>query len=551
MNPDVRVALEESASSDVPFRAITSHRHHTWAKTFHSRPELYLQPQSLPEIEKIVNLARRCRRRISMVGAGHSPSDLTCTSTWLINLDDYAKITNVDTDKSLVTMQSGIRLRDLGLQLKEYGLAMPNLGSINDQSIAGAISTGTHGSSLRHGILSESVKDLRITLANGRTVSCSATQNEDLFQASLVSLGALGIITELTFQAVPTFDIKWQQSIIPLASILADWEKELWTQAEFVRVWWIPYTKRGIIWKADKTTEPRKAPKASWYGGSLGFHTYQTLLYISTYIPRILPTVEWFVFGMQYGFRNGPTASAVEEARTGLLMDCLFSQFVNEWALPLSRGPEAITRLSAWIHGDEVVARIPISSKGVYVHAPIEVRVSDTTNNKGPRPLLDPTSSSGPTLYLNATLYRPHHVDPPGHETYYAAFEFLMKELGGRPHWAKNFSTVSHADFEEMYGEKLQQWRSVRSEVDPEGLFAGDWHRRNLLEDGNALTCEEREAYRIEALDGGWDWEGERARSTEGSLASRPGSAESYEIMHGAEAASVFFEKAVESSEGE
>jgi D-arabinono-1,4-lactone oxidase len=177
-------------------------------------------------------------------------------------------------------------------------------------------------------------------------------------------------------------------------------------------------------------------------------------------------------------------------------MNCLYSQFVNEWAVPLSKGPEAITRLSDWIHGDHVAAGIPFPSKGLYVHCPIEVRVSDTSphafhphvnspfnpNNTNSRPYLDPTSSTEATLYLNATLYRPYGLDPPCTDRYYQAFEYLMRELGGKPHWAKNFtSAVTHADFSDMYGEDLASFNSVRAEHDPEGMFIGEFHRRTIL----------------------------------------------------------------------
>ena len=456
----------------------------------------------------------------------------------MVNLDGYKEVLSVR--KETVRVQAGIRLHDLGLAMQQHGLAMPNLGSIDQQSIAGAISTATHGSTLQHGIMSDSIIGLRLMLANGRTVWCSKEQNLDLFRAALVSLGALGIIVEVDFRGVPSFDISWQQSIVPLEQILARWEKDLWTQAEFVRVWWLPYTKRAIIWKADKTSEPRRKPKASWYGSVLGYHTYHTLLYVAQYIPRILPTVEWFIFGMQYGFKPGPTGSAVQEARTGLLMDCLYSQFVNEWALPLEKGPEAISRLSTWLHGDAKAARIPLSPKGTYVHGPIEVRCTNSTGSD-PRPFLDPTSREGPTLYLNATLYRPYGLDPPCRERYYEAFERLMKELGGRPHWAKNFATVTPEDIEDMYGDDLEQWRKVRSMVDPDGVFVGDWHRRNILAGSDVLANEERIVDRERQRGGGVLVWGEQVN--EGSEESRPGSAESYEVLQEAEAGSILLEK--------
>ena len=170
-----------------------------------------------------------------MTGCGHSPSDLTCTSKVLVNLDHLDTVLHAD-DKHVVTMEAGIRLHDLNKWLKARGLAMPNIGSIDQQSIAGAIATSTHGSSLFHGILSQNIKGLKIILADGTMRSCSKDENLDLFRAALVSLGALGVVVEVTFQAVPAFNIEWDQALLPLDQILHDWDKDLWTAREYTRL---------------------------------------------------------------------------------------------------------------------------------------------------------------------------------------------------------------------------------------------------------------------------------------------------------------------------
>jgi D-arabinono-1,4-lactone oxidase len=551
MPPRFNIELERT-DADVPFRASQSHIHHTWARTFHARPELYIRPQSLQEIQKVVTLARRMRRRVVTVGCGHSPSDLTCTSAWMVNLDDFNEVLKVDKERNTITVQAGIRMHSLNEQAKEHGLTMPNLGSIDVQSLAGAIATATHGSSMQHGLLSDRVRSLRIVLANGQAVRCSAEQSPDLFRAALVSLGALGIIAEIEFELVQHTDIEWIQTIRPIEDVLADWNNGLWTSNEFVRVWWLPYMKRAIVWRASTTTKAHIEPQYNWYGGSVGYHTYHILLWISQYVPRFLPWVEWFVFGMQYGFRDGAVISAVEEQRTGLLMNCLYSQFVNEWSIPLEKGPEALTRLTNWLHGDEVTSGIPFTSKGLYVHSPIEVRVANTTSRASPRPFLDTTFSESPSLYLNATLYRPYNQDPPCRERYYQAFEHLMKEYNGRPHWAKNFQSVDNSYLSSAYGADLDSWVRVRNEVDPEGMFLGAWHRRTLLPSKTEMPLfllEEKEVVRRDRRTGGQDWIGEQARWWDGGVdvfektnaegaeeASESG--ESYDMMAGAEAES-------------
>lgn len=550
-----RFAAElEKYEPSVPFRASQSHVHHTWARTFHSRPELYLRPQTLPEIQKIVTLARRMRRRVVLVGSAHSPSDLTCTSAWMVNLDGFQRVLAVDSDRRTMTVEAGIRMHNLQLKAKEHGLTMKSLGSIDEQSIAGAIATATHGSSLSHGLLSENIRSLRIVLANGQAVKCSPSQSPDLFRAALVSLGALGILVEVEIELSPAAAIEWEQTIVPIDDIYARWEKDLWTSHEFVRVWWLPYMKRAIVWRANKTTKPLQAPKSSWYGGSVGYHTYHILLWIGQYIPRFLPWVEWFVFGMQYGFKDRTTTTAIEEQRTGLLMNCLYSQWVNEWSIPFSQGPEALKRLTSWIHGDEHSSKLPFSPKGVYVHSPIEVRVVRPSPNPSTRPYLDTSMPNEPSLYLNATLYRPYGQDPPARQRYYEAFEHLMKEYNGRPHWAKNFESVDHAYLSSAYGSDLDDYLRVRNEVDPEGMFLGAWHRRIILPPKSQLPVfplEEKEIVRRERKSGGADWVGEQARWWDGGDdvfakaegAPRSESEESFDLMANAEAeASILLE---------
>jgi D-arabinono-1,4-lactone oxidase len=503
----VAAELQRRADDGIAFRARPNHTHHTWARTFSSIPELYIQPHNLAEVEKVIDVARACRRRIATAGCGHSPSNLTCTSSWLVNLDNFNRVLSVDRQTGIVVVQSGIRLYTLCDELERNGLSMPNLGSINEQSIAGAISTGTHGSSARHGLMSEDIVALKITLASGETVSCSPDDKPDLFRAATLSLGALGIITEVSIRTVPSFSLRWSQTVDADYKIFDAWDGDLWTQSEFVRVWWLPYSRRAVVWHGDKTEEDMSPPTKNWFDGPVGYYVYHNLLALSQLIPSILPWVERFVFGMQHGFANGTTYSAVQPSGQALLLNCLYSQYVNEWALPLHKGPEALRRLSSWLNHltpddpDYVPHNIPFSADGLYVHAPLEVRVSDTTVTSSPRPFLDPTVPDGPTLYLNATLYRPYHFDPPCRERFYQGFEYLMKELGGRPHWAKNFET-RRPEIEALFGKDLDSWRRVRDEVDPRGMFVGPWHRDRVLAEGPRLEFEEVETGRRKVRDG-------------------------------------------------
>lgn len=168
-------------------------------------------------------------------------------------------------------------------------------------------------------------------------------------------------------------------------------------------------------------------------------------------------------------------------------MDCLYRQFVNEWSIPLKSGDEALRRLQAWLDNEpQSVHNIPFDSTGVYAHSPVEVRPSYPSEDaREHRPWLDTHQPGEPSLYINATLFRPYGRDIPSRERYYEAFEWLMKSYGGKTHWAKNFITVEKQDFVEMYGDRLEKWKEVRARVDTEGVFLNDFVKRNLVGDGD------------------------------------------------------------------
>ncbi|ODQ78098.1 hypothetical protein BABINDRAFT_177685 [Babjeviella inositovora NRRL Y-12698] len=519
--------------------------HSTWAGTFQCRPSAYFQPATLDDIKTLVNEARLNKKTLMTVGSGHSPSDLTMTSEWLVNLDKFHEILEIKPHASGkftdITVEAGVRIFQLNEFLKTKNLAIQNLGSISDQSIAGIISTGTHGSSQYHGLVSSQVVDLSLVNSAGELVKCSPTENREIFQAALLSLGKIGLITHVTLRTIPRYQIKSKQEVINFDTLLKNWDT-IFTTDEFIRCWWFPYTEKCILWRASKTQEPLSAPRASWYGTTLGRLFYESLLWVSVHVaPRLTPYVERFVFQRQYGNVEtlGKGDIAVQGSVEGLNMDCLFSQFVNEWLAPLTDGVAILTQLDAVIKA--------AAAKGeFFVHAPMEVRCSNTTINPvveenfeeflaqremiapGPipgnfvKPFMDATPRNLPvtsgeitneqlTLYINATMYRPFHTDIDV-GPWYEKFERVLLDYQGKPHWAKNF--IGHSISQEQdlasrdvqlkyggrddgkmygfqgvmkdwFGEDLKAFKRVREQVDKDGVFLAnrDWAIRNGIVD--------------------------------------------------------------------
>ncbi|CDH11235.1 probable D-arabinono-1,4-lactone oxidase [Zygosaccharomyces bailii ISA1307] len=515
-----------------------------WAGIYSCRSQLFFQPTSVDEVVAVVKAARQAGKSVVTVGAGHSPSDMCMTTEWLMSLDRLSRVISLKEHPAEhyadVTVEAGIRIYQLSDYLASKGYAIQNLGSISEQSVAGIICTGTHGSSPYHGLVSSQYVDLTIVNGQGEVVFLDSEHRPDVFRAALLSLGKIGVIVKATIRVVPKFNIKSTEELIHFETLLRKWDT-IWTSAEFIRVWWYPYSRKCILWRGMKTQEPLTAPKKSWWGTFSGRFFYEMLLWIATqiYCP-LTPYIERFVFHRQYGQveNYGRGETEISTSIDGLNMDCLFSQFVDEWGCPLDNGPEVLRSLD---HSITQAAQ----NKEFYVHVPVEVRCSNTTFPSKPqdltgrsstsagavygntlRPYLDNTPShcqyaplsdvtnSQLTLYINATMYRPFHWNSRVLH-WYTLFEDTMAAAGGKPHWAKNFlgstsllenpqrQESDYGDYEmrgmakcirSWYKDDLKSFQMIRREQDPDGVFLANrsWCIRNSIVDDHDLKLLKR-----------------------------------------------------------
>src|SRR5688572_21832469 len=144
-----------------------------WGRTQSCNPVSRSRPRSEDEIRGVIAKAAAAGRRVKVVGAGHSFTDIACTDGVLVSLDRYNRVLDVDRDAGTVTVEAGISIKRLNEELARVGLAMSNLGDIAYQSIAGAISTATHGTGIRLGNLATFVTHLTLVCADGSTLRCS------------------------------------------------------------------------------------------------------------------------------------------------------------------------------------------------------------------------------------------------------------------------------------------------------------------------------------------------------------------------------------------
>ena len=415
-------------------------------------PAAIERPASLDQLSVAIAGARSRGLRVRVAGAGHSFSDIWCSDGLLLKLDRLARVLEVDRSAGLVRVQAGITLRELGRRLAAEGLALPNLGDIDVQSLAGAISTATHGTGARLPNISAQVMELTLVLADGSTLACSPTRDPEAFRAARVGLGSLGAIAEVTMRCVPAFTLRGVDAPAPLEDTLERFE-ELVLANDHFEFFVFPHARTALTRTNNRTDEaPRPRGRAHAYADDvlLTNRAFELLCRAGRRFPRRIPEINRLVTRLA-GSRERVDSSAEIFATPRLVR---FTEM--EYALPREGTPEAVRRVM------EVIER-----RGFAVPFPIEVRTV------APDDAFLSTAAGRQSGFVAVHMYRQMPWQP-----YFRAVESIMLELGGRPHWGKrHFQTA--ATLRSRYPD-WDRFQSVRARLDPEGRFANAWTERVL-----------------------------------------------------------------------
>ncbi|NXX01334.1 GGLO oxidase, partial [Larus smithsonianus] len=425
-----------------------------WAKTYGSSPELYFQPTSVEEIREILDMARQRDKRVKVVGGGHSPSDIACTDDFMIQMGKMNRVLKVDKEKQQVTVEGGIFLSDLNVELSKHGLALANLGAVSEVAAAGVIGTGTHNTGIKHGILPTQVVALTLLTASGEILECSESINADIFQAARLHLGCLGVVLTVTFQCVPQFHLHEVAFPSTLTEVLDHLEDHL-KRSQYFRFLWFPHSENvSVIYqdptnKAGPTRLHPASSSASWlWDYAVGYYLLEFLLWISTFVPSLVSCINRFFFWLLFSSRVENIAISYKIFN----YECRFKQHVQDWAIPIEKTKEALLELKAALENNPKMV----------AHYPVEVRFA-----RADEIWLSPCFQRD-SCYMNIIMYRPYGKNVP-RLNYWLTYEGIMKKHGGRPHWAKAHS-CTRKDFEKMYP-AFPKFCSVREKLDPTGMF--------------------------------------------------------------------------------
>jgi L-gulono-1,4-lactone dehydrogenase len=425
-----------------------------WAGNQHAEPVRVETPRDTDEVVRAVKQAASDRLRVKAVGAGHSFTGIAATDGVLLRLDALSGLREADRQSGLVTVGGGTPLHQIHALLAAEGLAMSNLGDIDRQSITGAISTGTHGTGERLGGIATQVRGLELVTGDGSVVSCSATENPDVFAAARVGLGALGIVTAVTLQCEPAFELRASERPLPVGDAMRDLD-DLAAHNEHVEFYWMPHTELALLKENNRPRAGdaiRRLGKArTWFDDEFIANTaFGLMCRVGRARPSLVPKL------------NRVVAKAITPRTfTAPSYDVFVSprrvRFVEmEYAIPRAAAAEAFAGI-----------RDVIEREQLNVSFPVEVRVAAADD-------IPLSTASG----RDSAYFAIHMFQGVEFERYFRAVEERMRALDGRPHWGKMHYRTA-ADLRPAYP-RFDEFLAVRDRLDPARVFTNPYLDRVL-----------------------------------------------------------------------
>jgi L-gulonolactone oxidase len=413
-----------------------------WAGNQTCTPDTVARPSSEAELVGLVESVAARQGRLRVAGSGHSFTPVVTSADVVVDLSRYSSVLSIDLDRCAATVQAGIPLTSLNRALAARGLALENLGDIAYQTIAGATQTATHGTGARFGNLASRIIGLRLLTGRGEIVECSSQVEPEVFAAARVGVGSLGLVSTMTVQCVPAFNLHAVEGAEPVDELLERIDDEVDGHDHF-EFFWIPNTRWALTKRNQRTQEPPR-PRARWRAFRDDVVYDNVLFGLMCHIGRVrndlIPRV----------------ARALPSKDRADYIDASYKVFASprhvrflemEYAIPRAALPEALQRV-----------RQHVASLGMQISFPVEVRFVAGDDI----PLS--TASGRETAYIAVHVFKGTPFNP-----YFRGVERIMDDYDGRPHWGKlHFQDAS------TLAPRYPGWdaaQRVRSRMDPDGIF--------------------------------------------------------------------------------
>jgi FAD-linked oxidoreductase len=421
-----------------------------WAGNQRATPRRVLTPRSADEVAAAVTAAAEEGLTVRMAGTGHSFTGAALTEGVLLRPEGLTALRAVDAPRGLVTAEAGMTLKTFNEHLAAHGLALANMGDIQEQTLAGATQTATHGTGREAAGLVSQIAGLEMVLADGTTVTCSRDRRPELFDAARAGLGALGIVTAITWHTVPAFVLRAREEPMRWDEVLERLD-ELAAANEHFEFYWFPHTDGCLTKRNNRVPGPAEPLSAfrHWLDDEfLSNSVFGVTNRIGSRLPRAVKTINRIsaraLGARTYSERSDRVFTSPRRVR--------FKE--QEYAIPREELAGALREVRSVI--DRSDRRIGF---------PIEVR------------LLPPENPWLSMAYGRDSAFIAIHVfHSAAHEEYFRAIEEVLTSLGGRPHWGK-LHTRDAAYLEGVYP-RFGDFLALRDRIDPDRRFANAYTTR-------------------------------------------------------------------------
>jgi L-gulonolactone oxidase len=423
-----------------------------WGGNVTARPAREVAPASVEELAAAVRAAAEDGLRVKAVGTGHSFTSIAATDGVLIRPQLLAGIRGIDRAAGTVTVEAGTPLKRLNLALAREGLSLTNMGDIMEQTVSGATSTGTHGTGRDSGSIAAQIKGLELVTADGSVLTCSEKENPEIFAAARIGLGALGIVTAITFAVEPVFLLHAREEPMPLARVLAEFE-QLWAENEHFEFYWFPHTGNTNTKRNNRSAGPEQPVSRvkGWFEDEfLSNGVFQAANWVGRAAPATIPAIARIS-------SKALSARSYTDIPYKVFTSPRRERFVEmEYAVPREAVVDVLRELKA------MVERSPLR-----VSFPVEVRTAPADD------ITLSTASGRDSAYVAVHMFR-----GTPYQRYFTAAERIFTAHEGRPHWGK----LHTRDAEYLAGvyPRFGEFTALRDRLDPERRFQNDYLRRVL-----------------------------------------------------------------------
>ncbi|MDX2531692.1 D-arabinono-1,4-lactone oxidase [Streptomyces scabiei] len=423
-----------------------------WAGNVTARPVREVTPATVEELAAAVRRAAEDDLRVKAVGTGHSFTAAAATDGVLIRPQLLTGIRKIDREAMTVTVAAGTPLKRLNMALAREGLSLTNMGDIMEQTVSGATSTGTHGTGRDSASIAAQIRGLELVTADGSVLTCSPTENPDVFAAARVGIGALGIVTAITFAVEPIFLLTAREEPMPFEKVMAEFD-ELHAENEHFEFYWFPHTGNTNTKRNNRSTGPEKpVPQLnSWFEDEfLSNGVFQVANWVGQAVPATIPTI-------------AQISSRALSART--YTDIPYKVFTSPRRVRFVEMEFAVPREALVDTLREVKAMVDRSK--LRVSFPVEVRTAPADD------ITLSTASGRESAYVAVHMFK-----GTPYQAYFTAAERIFTAHEGRPHWGKVHTRDSDY-FAKVYP-RFGEFTALRDRLDPERRFQNDYLRRVL-----------------------------------------------------------------------